>query len=80
MNLAEAFEQSVASRAQKTAVFWDEKEFTYATLLSQSVAVAGELTGKFGIKPGDRVGLWLKNCPEFVPALFSVLEIGRAHV
>ena len=40
MNLAEAFEQSVASRAQKTAVFWDEKEFTYATLLSQSVAVA----------------------------------------
>ena len=80
MNLAEAFEQSVASRAQKTAVFWDEKEFTYATLLSQSVAVAGELTGKFGIKPGDRVGLWLKNRPEFIPALFGILSTGAVVV
>jgi long-chain acyl-CoA synthetase len=35
--------------------------------------VAAELTGKFGVKPGDRIGLWLKNRPEFIPAVFGVL-------
>jgi len=29
------------------------------------------------VKPGDRIGLWLKNCPEFVPALFGGLQTGR---
>ena len=32
------------------------------------------------MKPGDRVGLWLKNCPEFVPALFGILAAGGVVV
>ena len=80
MNLAEAFDQSAAAHAQKTAVFWDEKEFTFTALRHQSDAVAEELTTKFGIKPGDRVGLWLKNRPEFIPALFGILRAGAVVV
>ncbi len=80
MNLAEAFDQAALSRTEKTAVFWDEKEFTYAVLRSQSSTVAAELTGKFGIKPGDRVGLWLKNRPEFIPALFGIHKAGAVVV
>ena len=80
MNLAKAFDQAALSRAQKTAVFWDEKEFTYEALRSQSSTVAQELTGKFGIKPGDRVGLWLKNRLEFIPALFGILSTGAVVV
>src|SRR5262249_16583849 len=30
--------------------------------------------------PGDRVSLWLKNCPEFVPALFGILHAGATVV
>ncbi len=26
------------------------------------------------MKPGDRVALWLKNCPEFVPCVFGILQ------
>ena len=33
-----------------------------------------------GVKPGDRVGLWLKNCPEFIPALFGILQTGAVVV
>ncbi len=80
MNLAEAFDQSAAIYAQKTAVFWDEKEFTFDALRQQSNAVAEDLAGKFGVKPGDRVGLWLKNCPEFIPALFGILRTGAVVV
>ena len=80
MNLAEAFDQSVAKHPQKPAVFWDEKEFTFAMLQSQSLAVAAELTHKFNVKPGDRVGLWLKNRPEFIPALFGIFNAAAVVV
>ena len=80
MNLAEAFDQSVTKHSQKPAVFWDEKEFTFATLQSQSLAVAAELTHKFNVKPGDRVGLWLKNRPEFIPALFGIFNTAAVVV
>ena len=53
---------------------------TYATLLAQSLAVGRQLIEKFGVQPGDRVGLWLKNRPEFIPGLFGILNAGAVHV
>jgi long-chain acyl-CoA synthetase len=80
MNLATAFAASVEKRPDKIALYWGESEFSYATLSAQSGAVAAELTGKFGVKPGDRVALWLKNRPEFIPAVFGILGAGAVLV
>jgi long-chain acyl-CoA synthetase len=80
MNLATAFAASVERRPDKIALYWGESEFSYATLSAQSGAVAAELTGKFGVKPGDRVALWLKNRPEFIPAVFGILGAGAVLV
>jgi long-chain acyl-CoA synthetase len=80
MNLATAFAASVEKRPDKIALYWGESEFTYATLFAQSCALAAELTGKFGVKPGDRVALWVKNCPEFVSSVFGILSAGGVVV
>jgi len=80
MNLAVAFAESVKKRPGKVAIFWGEDEFTFAALLAQSQAVGRRLMEQFGVKPGDRVGLWLKNCPEFVPAFFGILNAGAVVV
>ncbi|HNQ74879.1 MAG TPA: long-chain fatty acid--CoA ligase [Verrucomicrobiota bacterium] len=80
MNLSEAFAHSAQLRSGKIALYWDASEFTFATLWAQSVGVAAELAGKFNVQPGDRVGLWLKNRPEFVPAYFGILTAGAAVV
>ena len=80
MNLAAAFAASVEKRPDKIALYWGNSEFSYATLFAQSRAVAAELSGKFGVKPGDRVALWLKNRPEFVTAVFGVLGAGAVLV
>ncbi|MGB8371105.1 MAG: long-chain-fatty-acid--CoA ligase [Limisphaerales bacterium] len=80
MNLATAFAASVEKRPGKIALYWGESEFSYATLSAQSGAVAAELAGKFGIKPGDRVALWVKNCPEFVSSVFGILSAGGVVV
>jgi len=80
MNLALAFAQSVAQRPAKVALYWGEKEVTYTALLAGADALAGELTAHYGVKPGDRVALWLKNRPEFITALFGVLGAGAVVV
>jgi long-chain acyl-CoA synthetase len=73
MNLATAFSTCAQKNSSKTAVFWGQQEITYAELLAQSQTAAAQLQNHFGVKAGDRVGLWLKNCPEFVASVFGIL-------
>src|SRR2546428_5632958 len=79
MNLADAFYASAEQDPGKTALFWGDQEHSYGGFSSQTNRLAGHLP-HLGVKPGDRVGLWLKNCPEFVPALFGTLLAGAAVV
>ena len=55
------------------ALYWAEHELTYGHFLGQSCWVASQLVQGHGIQPGHRVGLWLRNRPEFISALFGVL-------
>jgi long-chain acyl-CoA synthetase len=73
MNLLSAFASSVSLHPEKIALFSGDSEYSYAQLLQESGSVAERLIREFAVKPGDRVGLWLKNCPEFVPAFFGIL-------
>lgn len=79
-NLAHAFLESAARHAGKTAVFWGDDLFTYQHLADQSRHVARYLTRDLGVQPGDRVAIWLNNCPEFISALFGVLHAGAVAV
>jgi long-chain acyl-CoA synthetase len=80
MNLATAFANCAQTHLQTTAIFWGDLEISYAGLLAQSQNVAAHLQRELGVKPGDRVALWLKNCPEFVSSVFGVLQAGGVVV
>jgi len=80
MNLAKAFMNCAEKHAQKTAIFWGDREIPYSGLHAQTQKVAAHLQNRFGVKPGDRVALWLKNCPEFVPCVFGILQAGAVVV
>jgi len=80
MDLAIAFSNCVRKHERKTAIFWAEREISYAELLAQSRRIAAHLQNRLGVKPGDRVALWLKNCPEFVAAVFGILQAGAVVV
>lgn len=80
MDLATAFEESARRRPHKTALYWGEREYSFEELWAQSLSVSRQLHEEFGVKKGDRVGLWLKNCPEFIPSLFGILHAGAVVV
>jgi long-chain acyl-CoA synthetase len=80
MNLATAFAESEKKHSKKTAVFCGDDEFSYQFLLQRSACVSERIRGQFGVRPGDRVALWMKNCPEYIPAFFGVLLAGAVVV
>jgi long-chain acyl-CoA synthetase len=80
MNLARALAKTAQRDPSKTALFWGGSHFSYGEIWSRSQGVAARLRSAFGVRPGDRVGLWLRNRPEFVPALFGILQAGAVAV
>ncbi len=80
MNLSKAFEAVAARQPDKIALFYGEKEYSFSDLLTESRRVAAFLQGEMGVKPGDRVAMWLKNCPEFIPTLFGIFIAGGIAV
>jgi fatty-acyl-CoA synthase len=47
---------------------------TYAELRQQAEALAGFLQRECGVKRGDRVALFLQNCPQFVIAYYAIVR------
>ena len=80
MNLSERFLRSAHTHAGKTAIFHGEATYTYDRLRSHTLAIAHHLAQAHGVRPGQRVGLWLRNRPEFVPALVGALHVGAIVV
>ena len=76
MNLTRAFAESAASHAKKTALFWGDEEFSHEQVWFQTTWVANHLQQRFGLQPGQRVGLLLKNGPRFVAALLGAMTGG----
>jgi long-chain acyl-CoA synthetase len=79
-NLAAAFAASARRHPEKDALFWGDEGLRYLDLDAQSSFWAERLSGEFGIQPGDRVGVLLRNCPEFISALLAILRLGAVVV
>lgn len=80
MNLATAFLGSARKHAAKVAVYWGDQEITYQALLTATSHVAAHLARTHGVQPGQRVALWMKNCPEFIAGYFGVQFCGGVIV
>ena len=72
-NLANQFTEIVRNNPNKTAIFWDKTEFSFSHAHSVAKCLANRLKDQCDLQSGDRVALWLKNCPEFVFSLFGIL-------
>lgn len=63
----------------KTFLFFQDQEISYADLEKFSNQTAHDLINR-GVQKGDRVGLLLVNCPEFLYTFFGIMKAGAVAV
>lgn len=80
MNLPEALLNSTDRHLDKTAIFYGDHRLSYADLRRQTLAVSRLLRDRLRVRPGDRVGVFLRNRPEYAAALFGALHAGAVVV
>jgi long-chain acyl-CoA synthetase len=68
-----------SSFPNKAATNFYGTELTYWELRTRSLAMANAL-GELGIRKGDRIGVHLPNCPQYMIAYFAVLSLGAIVV
>ena len=64
---------NAAKTPDATAIYYYGTRVSYAELKRQADALAGWLQ-KQGVKKGDRVLLFLQNCPQFVISYYAILR------
>ncbi|WP_019203253.1 AMP-binding protein [Tsukamurella sp. 1534] len=68
-----------AERPAVPAIEFYGRTVDYAEYDDLSDRFAGWLLGQ-GVRPGDRVGVYLGNCPQFAVAMLGILKAGAVHV
>jgi long-chain acyl-CoA synthetase len=77
--LTELVEASVRKYADRTAFVYYGAKVSYRRFWEESGRLAAALSRE-GVGPGDRVAIYLPNCPLYPVALFAILRIGAVVV
>src|SRR5690606_15421329 len=80
-NLARLLARTAGSLGDRPALALGPKVLAdYRQLAGRAAVLAGALRGRYGLEPGDRVALAMKNVPEYLELLFCVWWAGLAAV
>ena len=74
------FDTVVATQPRKVCIFWGGDRIPYADLAARIHGYGARLQAGCGVGKGDRVGILLKNRPEFIFALYGALKSGATVV
>jgi acyl-CoA synthetase (AMP-forming)/AMP-acid ligase II len=69
-----------AAHIDRTHLVYEDERLTFAETRAQSLALARELQSSFGVGPGDRVAIAMRNLPEFVVSFWGAALAGAIVV
>jgi len=77
--LADILSLSAVERPDRPATHFLGAQLTFLDLKRRADALAASLS-RMGIVKGDRVGIMLPNCPQYIIAAFGILRLGAVIV
>lgn len=81
MNLAKLLLRTAKSMPDQPAVALGSKDLhSYRELARRAGALAVQLRDRFRLAPGDRVALFMNNCPQYLEILYAVWQAGLVAV
>jgi long-chain acyl-CoA synthetase len=79
MTIDQIFSETARRLGQKTAIRWEEKEYTFGELEGLTNKYARGILS-LGVRKGDRVCIFMQNSPEFIISHFGNLKAGAVTV
>ena len=77
-NLRDIFDTSRG--LHETFLVYEDEEWTFARTLEEVDALSHALVHRYGIKVGDRVGIAMRNYPEWIVSFAAIVSIGAVSV
>ena len=72
--------QAGRAHGDVTYVVYEDERFTYAEIDAQVRSLADALVKQYGVQPGDRVAVSMRNYPEWIVSYWAIVSIGAAVV
>lgn len=80
MNLALWLERTARVYPTRPALFSGTQQVSDYAQLFRDASGLGAALGARGIGPGDRVGMFLTNCPQYITCVYGIWTLGAAKV
>jgi fatty-acyl-CoA synthase len=72
-------DDAAARWGDREALIFRDQRLSFRQLAAEVDRVAKGLI-HLGVAPGEKVAIWLTNCPEWICAMFACAKIGAVHV
>ena len=80
VNVVDALVRAEQRFPERTMAYEDGRHWTYAEIFGASRRLAGALQDMHGIRPGDHVGIAMRNRPEWYIVFAAILRAGGVAV
>jgi len=67
-------------RGDATFLVYEDERLSFADVMARADALAAALVTRYGIEPGDRVAIAMRNYPEWVISFAAITSIGAVSV
>ena len=74
------FELAGPGHGDKPFLVYEDERLTFAETVAAAGAVGHLLVDRYGIRPGDRVAIVMRNYPEWIQAFMAITSIGAIAV
>ena len=71
---------STAGHGDKDYLIYEDQRLTFAQSHARVAAIANAMVERFGVRPGDRVAIAMRNYPEWTLAYWATVSIGATVV
>lgn len=78
-SLREIFD-TARPRGNATFLVYEDERLCFANVMAQVDALAATLVSHYGVAPGDRVAIGMRNYPEWVIAFAAITSVGAVSV
>jgi long-chain acyl-CoA synthetase len=68
------------ARGDQTFLVYEDERWSFAETMRHADALADALVHRFGVAPGDRVGIAMRNYPEWIVAFAAITSAGGVAV